>query len=160
MSLERTSHLTAAMISLFALMASLVGYNFYAQALELRYVNALAPLNLTQMENGDSLQRAALQKPDLLMMYGSSELTLLPTPYQADQFFAKYPTGFTVVDVASLGVLSRDRLNTRIEFDLKRVLTHGGHLLTNSLFDINFSFDGSRVWSDQVSLSGVIEVAL
>ncbi len=94
------------MISLFALMASLVGYNFYAQALELRYVNALAPLNLTQMENGDALQRAALQKPDLLMMYGSSELTLLPTPYQADQFFAKYPTGFTVVDVASLGVLS------------------------------------------------------
>ncbi|HTY22128.1 MAG TPA: omptin family outer membrane protease [Desulfomonilaceae bacterium] len=61
---------------------------------------------------------------------------------------------------ASLGVLSRDRLNTRIEFDIKRVLTNGGHLLTNSMFDINFSFDGSRVWSDQVSLSGVVEVAL
>ena len=106
MSLRPTSHLIAAMISLFTLIASLVGYNYYAQALELRYVNALAPLNLTQMENGDALQRAALQKSDLLMMYGSSELTLLPTPYQADQFFDKYPTGFTVVDVASLGVLS------------------------------------------------------
>jgi len=103
---EPTSHLTAAMISVFALMASLIGFNYYAQSLEYRDVNALAPLNLTQMENGVVLQRAALQKPDILMMYGSSELTLLPTPYQANQFFANYPTGFTVVDVASLGVLS------------------------------------------------------
>ena len=58
------------------------------------------------MENGDALQRAALLRPDVLMVYGSSELTLVPTPYQANQFFAQYPTGFTVVDVASLGVLS------------------------------------------------------
>ena len=106
MSLKPTPHLTAALISLFALLASLIGFNVYAQSLELRDVNALAPLNLTQMQNGDALQRAALQKPDILMMYGSSELTLLPTPYQANQFFAKYPTGFTVIDVASLGVLS------------------------------------------------------
>jgi D-alanine transfer protein len=106
MNLKPTPHLTAALISLVAFMASLVGFNYYAQALELRDVNALAPMNLTQMQNGDALQRAALQKPDILMMYGSSELTLLPTPYQANQFFAKYPTGFTVVDVASLGVLS------------------------------------------------------
>ncbi len=106
MSLKPTPHLTAAMVSLITLIASLVGFNYYAQSLELRYVNALAPLDLTQMMNGSALQRAALQKPDILMMYGSSELTLLPTPYQADQFFAKYPTGFTVVDVASLGVLS------------------------------------------------------
>ncbi len=59
-----------------------------------------------------------------------------------------------------LSFMATRRLNTRIEVDLKRVLTHGGHLLTNSLFDINFSFDGSRVWSDQLSVSGVLEVAL
>ena len=106
MSRKSTSHLIAAMISALVLIASLVGFNLYAQSLEMRYVNALAPLNLTQMENGDALQQAALQRPDILMVYGSSELTLLPTPYQADRFFAKYPTGFTVVDVASLGVLS------------------------------------------------------
>ncbi len=99
-------HLAAALISLFALIAALVGFNLYAQSLELRYVNALAPLNLNQMENGVALQRAALKKSDILMVYGSSELTLLPTPYQADKFFAKYPTGFTTIDVASLGVLS------------------------------------------------------
>jgi len=99
-------HLIAGIISLITLIALLVGFNVYAQWLEDRDVNALIPLNLSQMENGVALQRAALQKPDILMMYGSSELTLLPTPYQANQFFAKYPTGFTVVDVASLGVLS------------------------------------------------------
>ncbi|HUI90555.1 MAG TPA: D-alanyl-lipoteichoic acid biosynthesis protein DltD [Anaerolineales bacterium] len=106
MSRAPRSHLSAALISVFTLIASLVGFSYYAQSLEFRDVNALAPLNLTQMENGVVLQRAALQKPDILMMYGSSELTLLPTPYQANQFFASYPTGFTVVDVASLGVLS------------------------------------------------------
>jgi D-alanine transfer protein len=101
-----TPHLTAGMISIFVFIISLVGFNYYSQWLERRDVNALIPLNLDQMNNGVALQRAALQKPDVLMMYGSSELTLLPTPYQANQFFAQYPTGFTVVDVASLGVLS------------------------------------------------------
>jgi len=106
MNCRPAPHLTAAILSLSGLIASLVGFNVYAQALEARDVHALIPLNLTQMENGSALQRAALQKPDVLMVYGSSELTLVPTPYQANQFFAKYPTGFTVVDVASLGVLS------------------------------------------------------
>ena len=59
-----------------------------------------------------------------------------------------------------LSFVSSNRFNTRIEVDLKRVLTHGGHLLTNSLFDINFSFDGSRVWSDQLSVSAVFEIAM
>ena len=104
--MSRTPHLTAALISIFTLFAAVIGFNYYAQSLERRDVNALIPLNLAQMENGVALQRAALQKPDILMVYGSSELTLVPTPYQANQFFSKYPTGFTVVDVASLGVLS------------------------------------------------------
>jgi hypothetical protein len=59
-----------------------------------------------------------------------------------------------------LSFVSSNRLRARIEVDLKRVLTHGGHLLTNSLFDVNFSFDGSRVWSDQLSISGVFELAM
>ena len=106
MNRKPAPHLIAAVISIFVFIASLLGFILYAQSLELRYVNALIPMNLTQMQNGVALQRAALQKSDILMVYGSSELTLVPTPYQANQFFAKYPTGFTVVDVASLGVLS------------------------------------------------------
>jgi hypothetical protein len=59
-----------------------------------------------------------------------------------------------------LSFISSGRLATRIELDLKRTLTHGGHLLTNSMFDLNFSFDGSRVWSDQLSVSGMFEIAI
>ncbi len=55
----------------------------------------------------------------------------------------------------SLGseILVRDRLKTRLEADFKRMITHGGHQLTNNIFAINFSFDGSRVWSDQIAVS-------
>ncbi len=87
-------------------MLALIGFNTYAVQLEGRYANALVPLNLEQTLVGTAVQRAALQKSDILPVFGSSELILLPTPYQADKFFAKYPTGFTVMDVAGLGVLS------------------------------------------------------
>ncbi len=62
--------------------------------------------------------------------------------------------------LAALGLYGREAFATRIEMDLKRSITHGGHQLTNSFFALNFSFDGSRVWSDQVSLSAVVEIPL
>jgi len=99
-------HLIAAMIAIMVLLATTTGFDFYAKSLELRYINALAPLNLHQMQVGSALQRAALQKSDILTVFGSSELTLLNTPYQSDKFFADYPTGFTVINIADLGVLS------------------------------------------------------
>ena len=105
MSRMPAPHLTAAIISLFALIASLVGFNVYAQSLELRDVNALIPLNFTQMENGDALEPAPPETgcPDGIRQFG---IDVGAYPHQANQFFAEYPTGFTVVDVASLGVLS------------------------------------------------------
>ncbi|HEY9153371.1 MAG TPA: D-alanyl-lipoteichoic acid biosynthesis protein DltD, partial [Anaerolineales bacterium] len=71
-----------------------------------RYVNALAPLNLDQTINGIALQRAALTQSDLLPVYGSSEITMIDTSYDAEKFFATYPTGFTVFQVANLGAAS------------------------------------------------------
>lgn len=103
---KQTPHLTAGTTSIILFMLALIGFNAYAVQLEGRYVNALVPLNLEQTIVGTAVQRAALQKSDILPVFGSSELILLPTPYQADKFFAKYPTGFTVIDVAGLGVLS------------------------------------------------------
>lgn len=50
------------------------------------------------------------------------------------------------------------RFKARIEADFKRLITHGGHQLTNNVFAINFSFDGSRVWSDQFAVSAMGEV--
>ena len=104
--MKRMPHLTAAIISLVVLTMVLVGFNYYAQSLEQQDVNALAPLDLPQTRNGSALQRAALSKPDLLPVYGSSEITEVDTPYDAEKLFATYPTGFTVFNVANLGASS------------------------------------------------------
>jgi hypothetical protein len=52
---------------------------------------------------------------------------------------------------ASLGLLRGNSFNARIEADFKRIVTHGDHRLTN--YGLDFSFEGSRVWSDQTSLT-------
>ena len=58
-----------------------------------------------------------------------------------------------------LSILIGDRLTARIQGDFKRLLTDGAHRLTNPLFDLDFSFDGSRVWSDLASISGVAQIS-
>ncbi len=55
----------------------------------------------------------------------------------------------------SLSTLVSNTLTARIEADFKRLLTNGSHRLTNPLFDLDFSFNGSQVWSDQASISAV-----
>ena len=104
--MKAAPHLTATVLALLVLAAALAGFNYYAVRLEQRYVNALAPLDLPQTINGTALQLAALFRSDLLPVYGSSEITLITTPYDAERFFAAYPTGFTVFDVANLGASS------------------------------------------------------
>jgi D-alanine transfer protein len=101
-----TPHLGAGSMSILILILALVGFDIYARSLEQRYVNALAPLDLTQTINGIALQRAALYRSDLLPLYGSSEITMIDTSYDAEKFFAAYPTGFTVFQVANLGAAS------------------------------------------------------
>ncbi|MEI8182819.1 MAG: omptin family outer membrane protease [Desulfomonile sp.] len=57
----------------------------------------------------------------------------------------------------TLSFVFGDAIRARIEGDFKRLLTNGSHRLTNPLFEIDFSFDGSNVWSDQASISAVGE---
>ncbi|MDQ7781374.1 MAG: omptin family outer membrane protease [Desulfomonilaceae bacterium] len=57
-----------------------------------------------------------------------------------------------------LGMFVSNTLTARLEADFKRLLTHGGHRLTNPFFDLDFSFNGSQVWSDQASISAVGEM--
>jgi D-alanine transfer protein len=104
--MKATSHLNAGIISILMIILGLIGFDLYARSLEGHYVNALAPLDLTQTINGIALQRAALYQTDLLPVYGSSEITMIDTPYDAEKFFATYPTGFTVFQVANLGAAS------------------------------------------------------
>lgn len=104
--MKQSPHLIAGMAAILISVIAAVCFTLYSQSVELNYVNSIAPLNLQQTVSGLALQRAGLQKPDLLPMYGSSEVTLLETEYQADKFFKNYPTGFTVMEIANLGASS------------------------------------------------------
>jgi hypothetical protein len=53
----------------------------------------------------------------------------------------------------STDFVMNSRLKISLEGDFKRIITMGDHRLTNPLFAIDFSFDGSKVWSDQATLS-------
>ncbi len=52
--------------------------------------------------------------------------------------------------------LLTDAVRGRVTGDFKRVVTDGDHRLKNSLFALDFSFGGSKVWSDQFSLLGEV----
>ena len=104
--MRATPRLLSGMISLLILIAALTGLDYYARSLEQRYVSALAPLDLNQTINGIALQRAALYQSDLLPVYGSSEITMIDTQYDAEKFFSAYPTGFAVFNVANFGAAS------------------------------------------------------
>ena len=58
---------------------------------------------------------------------------------------------------ANAGFILRNSIKARIEADFKRLLTNGSHRLINYPFEIDFSFDGAHVWSDQASISAVGE---
>ncbi len=77
----------------------------YCQRLERRYIHALAPEFTTQKLQGMALQKEALAQPDLLLLYGSSEL-VREMPNNASQFFQEYPTGFRVFPVGKPGTTS------------------------------------------------------
>jgi hypothetical protein len=52
-------------------------------------------------------------------------------------------------------IFRSNSLTARIEVDFKRLITYGSHQLHNDLFTMSFTFDGSKVWSDQASISAV-----
>ena len=73
--------------------------------IEARYIHALAPEFSEEKLQGAVLQREAFRQPNLLMMYGSSELAK-EMPNNPVQFFKDYPTGFTVFPVGKPGATS------------------------------------------------------
>ncbi|HEX7976025.1 MAG TPA: D-alanyl-lipoteichoic acid biosynthesis protein DltD, partial [Anaerolineales bacterium] len=101
-------HLAPALAALALVVALLAGSLLYSRWLEQRDIHAVAPLLLSQANLGSALQMEALRQPDLLLVYGSSELIDLPSPQRAFQFFQSYPTGFTVFTVAKAGATSLD----------------------------------------------------
>jgi len=91
------------------MMAALLLYGtFYAHSVEQKYIHALTNLRIPQSDLGIALQQIALEHPDLLMIYGSSEMLGGSSPYVAPRFFQNYPTGFNIYIVARPGVTSLD----------------------------------------------------
>lgn len=70
--------------------------------LETRYIHALAPEFIDAKLQGTVLQKRAFAQPNLLVLYGSSELAK-EMPNNPCQFFADYPTGFRVFAVGKPG---------------------------------------------------------
>ncbi len=93
----------------------------YAVGVETRYVHVLAPQIFTLKLHGTALQTRAFQQPDLLPVYGSSELFFGgDAPQHANNFFASYPTGF--------GVFSVGRGNTSYLIQAQNIAAVGGDL--------------------------------
>jgi len=101
--MNRHPHLWAAAAALLATAAGALAYTLYARYTENKYVHAVAAQDHSEISRGTAIDRAALKQPDLLLIYGASELVLLQTEYEATQFFRMYPTGFMVFNAATKG---------------------------------------------------------
>lgn len=101
--MNRLPHLVAAAAAILAAAAAGLVFSVYARRTENKYVHAVAAQDHAEISRGIAIERAALQQPDLLLIYGASELVLLQTEYEATRFFSTYPTGFMVFNAATKG---------------------------------------------------------
>ena len=101
----KTSNLAAASIALGAVAFILLAATVAGAYFERRYVHVLAPDLFLQKTQGLELQKAAFAQPDLLPLYGSSEL-VVSAANKATDFFQTYPSGFGVFSVGKPGSAS------------------------------------------------------
>ncbi len=102
----KTPHLVSACAAILILTIVLIGGTVYALTVEQRYVHGLAGrLKMIDIV-GSALPRAAVQQPDLLLVYGSSEIARRVPDYEASAVFQNYPTGFAPFEVAHAGITS------------------------------------------------------
>src|SRR5258708_12646732 len=91
-------HVLAAVLAGCLFGGGLTGATWYVRWLESRYIHTLAPMMFELKNQGTELQAEAFRQPDLLVVYGSSELEQ-PNRYHASNLFQDYPTGFTIFPV-------------------------------------------------------------
>jgi D-alanine transfer protein len=97
--------LAASAMAIAITLVAIVAGVYYCDRIEQRYVHALAPDLSEAKLQGVVLQKKAFAQPDLLVLYGSSEL-VKEMPNNATQFFQDYPTGFRVFPVGQPGTTS------------------------------------------------------
>ena len=98
-------HLSSALIACALTAAVLCGGRLLAIYLEQRTIHSTAPRDFFIKNQGLAFERAAARAPDILLLYGSSEL-IDPIPNRASDFFRKEPTGFEVCPVGKAGTTS------------------------------------------------------
>jgi D-alanine transfer protein len=76
-----------------------------APYLENKTLHATAPRDFFIKNQGLALQRTAARSPNVLLLYGSSEL-VDPIPNRASDFFSNAPSGFQVCPVGKAGTTS------------------------------------------------------
>jgi D-alanine transfer protein len=98
-------HLSSALMACALTAAILCGGRLLATYLEERTIHSTAPRDFFIKNQGLAFERAAARAPDILLLYGSSEL-IDPIPNRASDFFSREPTGFEVCPVGKAGTTS------------------------------------------------------
>src|SRR6266446_3761033 len=98
-------HLSSAVIAWALMAAILCSGRLLAIYLEKRTIHSTAPRDFFIKNQGLAFERAAARAPDILLLYGSSEL-IDPIPDRASDFFSREPTGFEVCPVGKAGTTS------------------------------------------------------
>jgi D-alanine transfer protein len=100
-----TPHLFSALVACAVVIAILCSSRLVAIQLERKTVHWIAPRDFFIKNQGLAFERAAARRPDILLLYGSSEL-IDPIPNRASDFFSSAPTGFQVCPVGKAGTTS------------------------------------------------------
>jgi D-alanine transfer protein len=101
----RAPHLSSALIACALPILILCSGRLLAIYLEEKTIHATAPQDFFIKNQGLAFERAAARAPDILLLYGSSEL-IDPVPNRASDFFSNEPTGFQVCPVGRPGTTS------------------------------------------------------
>ncbi len=102
----KTPHLGPALAAVFLLIAGLIGGSLMINAVAQRYIHALALTRLSEILKGSVFQKIAVRQPELLLVYGSSEMIYHGESYSADVLFQNCPTGFIPFEIQHNGETS------------------------------------------------------
>ena len=95
-------HLYASLSALVLACVALACGFVWCRGVERTHIADLASDLSDPKLQGVAIQREAFSQPDLLVLYGSSEL-IRKVPMMAEEFFEDYPTGFRVFPVGKAG---------------------------------------------------------
>lgn len=132
----RHPHLRSLALCWSLLAPAMLAVRWTAVSLERDAVVAGRPLPGDETNRGLAVQRAALRRDDVLLLYGSSEVAR-QSAFRAMEFFQSAPTGFRVVGVGArgtplavtafnLGALGRELAGRPIAISISHTFFHEG----------------------------------